>query len=202
MQIQPIQINQNYYSLNFCRTNKICEKNKDLKPLQKVLPIAASALGVVVCYKNKKVIKNSFQKISEFFKKNSLEKTFCYSIRPKTKLLLEEKLMNIDLQDPRALKEAIESIPGTKIYETRFVPSPRYRSGRKFNIILNDGTKLILEIHTNKKGTKPILRLYDNILDKFARDYLHLDGLFHPDSYFSPDAHIALHPNDKTWMIA
>lgn len=76
------------------------------------------------------------------------------------------------------------------------------KQGKKAYIVLPDGTKMILEVHTDREGKNPVLRLYENIPEKNDRDYLYPDGRFRDNSYRSSSAHIRCNDGDGKWNVA
>ena len=125
-----------------------------------------------------------------------------YDYRPSTRKTLERALKGVDLTDPDAVLNALRKIPGAKIKEGVFKPSESIKMGRKIYVDIN-GEQSIFEVHTNRFGKNPILRLYQNIKGRcnaHLRDYLQPNGLFSTNSFLSPDSHIQVGKKGLNWL--
>lgn len=179
-------------------------------------------IGAILVYgiKNKNYLKNQgkllVKNIKNFFRHNPKKnKTFppgVYSLGNERELLTKKlenyfkTLQNGEEINPKELDKILTNIVGeNNVQEKTFIPNfiKGVTAGRKKTYRLRNGRVITLETHTSRKGV--VTRVYDSkyrgsFIEKINRSYLHPDGIFRENSYFSSDAHMFSGQYGLNWI--
>ncbi len=195
------------------------------KTIKNALLAAGLLTSAILCFKNKNLLKQQFNKalnnIKRLFNKKTQtikpqpvkpQQIILPCIGPNEKSLIKAKLKpylnslkdgeNID---PAKLDELLTELVGrNNVREQYFFPNPLtgVTKGRKKTYKL--GSRIItLETHNGRHGV--VTRVYDNKnsgiwVQKPDRSYMLKDGSFIEDAYYSGNAHLPSGSLGETWI--